>query len=103
MRRVALIIATAFIGTAVAVAHADEKSAPMDDATLQKETERCLKLPVDQRLKDHGCEAVSMEKERRFFNAAPAYTPVPVNPFPSVPDGPFKPSTPNRSKTSTSQ
>jgi conjugative transfer region protein TrbK len=84
--------AAVLVSVGIAVARAEEKAAPpIDDAAHQKELERCSKLSIDLRLTDAACEAAARANERRFLGAAPVYTPVPVNPFPGVPQPKLSP------------
>jgi conjugative transfer region protein TrbK len=105
MNKVAAFLVIALIGFGAVSSRAQDKQ-PADppQTEAQKELQRCSKLSIEDRQHDSACDAAARVEAQRFIgNGTPNYKPVPVNPFPGVPDAPFKPSTPHQAPSAGQQ
>jgi conjugative transfer region protein TrbK len=93
MNRLAVFTIAVVISAGAGGGYAQDKSPPStDSATLQTELERCSKLSIDELASDGACDAAAQANARRFIgNGPPAYPPVPVTPFPGVPQAKLPP------------
>jgi hypothetical protein len=87
MNRVAIFLAIGLLGLGTVGSKAQDKQlADPPQTEAQKELQRCSKLSIEDRQHDAACDAAARAEAQRFIgNGTPNYTPVPVNPFPGVP------------------
>jgi hypothetical protein len=93
MNRLAVLTIAAVISAGAGGGYAQDKSSPsIDSAALQNELERRSKLSIEELASDAACDAAAQANARRFIgNGPPPYTPVPVTPFPGVPQAKLPP------------
>jgi conjugative transfer region protein TrbK len=93
MTRIAALAAAALISIGAVRGYAQDKpTASTDNRALQTELERCSQLSIDELARDTACDAAAQANARRFIgNGPPSYTPLPVNPFPGVPQAKLPP------------
>lgn len=106
MNRLAMLAVAIFVGIGAFRSEAQNSSsaAPAEKTPVQKELDRCARLSIAERAHDTACDAAAKAEAQQFIgNGQPNYTPQTVNPFPTVPDQPFKPSTPNAKTPSIGQ
>lgn len=107
MNKLAMLAVATFVGIGAFHSEAQNNSSaapPAEKTPVQKELDRCAKLSIEERVHDTACDAAAKAEAQQFIgNGQSSYTPQPVNPFPTVPDQPFKPSTPNAKTPSMGQ